>query len=369
MRVKLLVAILILASSLFAGAQNRKPKNVIVMIPDGTSSALLSLSRWYQGYKNGDIKNIPPLAVDGIVCGMVRTHSSNAPIGDSAPAGSWYATGEASKAGYVGMYSPSDPENDLVHIDETKAYQPLMTVLEASKLSGKKTGLVVTCHYPHATPADFSSHWYRRSNYKLIAQQMAYNNIDLIFGGGSSYLTKEAARHLLSCGYDTVVNNIEKFRAIKENKNTKVWALFGEVDLPYDIDRNPGEVPSLSEMTKKAIDILSKNENGFFLMVEGSKVDWAAHANDPIGVITEFLAFDKAVATALNFAKKNGETVIVVLPDHSTGGVTFGNKNSNSNYSKLSVSEIFDPLVNWKMTPGKAAGLLTSEFKDRKSVV
>ena len=341
------------------------------MIPDGTSTSILSLSRWYQGYKQSRITDLPPLAIDPLICGLLRTHSSNAPIGDSAPTSSWYAAGSASRAGYIAMYPPKDAENDLVNIDASKTYQPLLTVLEAAKLSGKKTGLVFTCQFPHATPADFAAHWYDRGNYDLIAKQMVYNNIDVLFGGGTKYLSPEEADYLVSQKYDTVTNSLNRFRAIKESGDTKTWALFSESEMDYDFDRNETVEPSLAEMTGKAIRILSKNKKGFFLMVEGSKVDWAAHGNDPIGVISDFLAFDKAVDSAVTFAKNNKdeETIVIVCPDHSTGGITFGNQNSNGKYTKLTVGQLFEPLVNWKYTAPGTAERMVENFKPDSSSI
>lgn len=94
--------------------------------------------------------------------------------------------------------------------------------------------------------------------------------------------------------------------------------------MSYDLDRNDAEQPSLAEMTAKALEVLDRHENGFFLMVEGSRVDMAAHAKDPVGVITEMLAFDKAVGVALDFARRDGRTAVVIMPDHGTSGLSFG---------------------------------------------
>ncbi len=369
LKIALLFAIIFSVSLSYS--QTGKIKNVIMMIPDGTSTSILSLSRWYQGYEMSSIKNLPALAIDPYICGLLRTHSSNAPIGDSAPTSSWYATGEASRAGFIAMYPPKDNENDLVVIDSAKKYQPLMTVLEAAKLSGKKTGLVFTCQFPHATPADFSAHWYDRGNYNLIAKQIVHNDIDVVFGGGAKYLSTESASYLISQGCDIIINNLNRFRAINESAPTKAYALFDEAEMSYDFDRDTSSEPSLAEMTDKAIRILSKSKEGFFLMVEGSKVDWAAHGNDPIGVISEFLAFDKAVKTALDFAKNNkeAETIVVVCPDHSTGGITFGSQNSNGKYTKLSAKQLFEPLKNWKYTAWGTAELLMENFKPDSSAI
>ena len=107
---------------------------------------------------------------------------------------------------------------------------------------------------------------------------MVHNDIDVVIGGGVSIHTKDMEDYLLANGYNVYKNDLKGMRA---DNNQKMWALYGNKEMAYDIDRNPEEQPSIEEMTRKAIDKLSKNPNGFFLMVEGSKVDWAAHGNDP----------------------------------------------------------------------------------------
>ncbi|NLB42837.1 MAG: alkaline phosphatase, partial [Clostridiales bacterium] len=287
------------------------------MIPDGTSIGVYSAARWYKVYNNmGDALHIDPYFT-----GTVSTFSSNAPIGDSAPTTSCYMTCIPSRSGYISTYPVHDPGNDLYPIDSTMAYQPLATILEASRIENNKaTGLVVTCEFPHATPADCAAHHYNRGNYSALAPQMAYQNLDVMFGGGNSILTKDIKQHFKNNGTRLIQN--DKDAMLNYNEDNPIWALFGDRALPYDLDRNPNTTPSLSEMTEKAIDILSKKENGFFLMVEGSQVDWAAHGNDPVGIITEYLAFDEAVGKAIEFAKKDGETVVVILSDHGNSGIT-----------------------------------------------
>src|SRR5574344_3057412 len=128
---------------LICPAQQSKIKNVIVMIPDGTSTSLLSASRWYQWYLDSTCTH---LNIDPLLCGLVKTYSSNAPIGDSAPTTSCYMTGQPSQTSFVSTYPLADGEKDILWVDSTQAYQPLMTVLEASRLvHGKSTGLVFTC--------------------------------------------------------------------------------------------------------------------------------------------------------------------------------------------------------------------------------
>ena len=295
----LLLAIIIMPANAVEKENVKPVKNVILLIPDGTSLATISIARWLQWYQD---PSKPKLNIDPYLCGTVRTHSSNAPIGDSAPTTSCYMTGQPSRTGYVSTYPENDGDNDIYPTDPARAFQPLTTVLEAGKmLQGKATGLVFTCEFPHATPADCSAHSYNRGKYDWIAPQMVHNDIDVVIGGGVSILTKDMEDYLLANGYNVYKNDLKGMRA---DNNQKMWALYGNKEMAYDIDRNPEEQPSIEEMTRKAIDKLSKNPNGFFLMVEGSKVDWAAHGNDPVGMATDFLAFDRACGAAEGFANK-----------------------------------------------------------------
>ena len=188
------VLMLLLASFLMPTqakeANEVKPvKNVIVMIPDGTSISTVSAARWLQRYTNPDKQM---LNIDPYMCGTVITHCSNAPIGDSAPTTSCYMTGYPSLAGWVSTYPVADPEDDIYPNDPKRAYQPLTTVLEAARiLKGKAVGLVATCEFPHATPADCSAHSYNRSKYDWIAPQMVHNGLDVVLAGGAPILSEE----------------------------------------------------------------------------------------------------------------------------------------------------------------------------------
>jgi len=160
------------------------------MVPDGASSSSLTLSRWYQIYQNSNQNS--RLAIDSLVCGMVKTHSSNAIIGDSAPTMSAYMTGYLSQTQFVSMYPPKDEHNDLLPIDSERNYSPCITIMEAARIAkNKATGLVFTCEFPHATPAGTAAHWYNRNNYNAIQTQMIHNSIDVLIGGGVGLLTQE----------------------------------------------------------------------------------------------------------------------------------------------------------------------------------
>lgn len=129
----------------------------------------------------------------------------------------------------------------------------------------------------------------------------------------------------------------------------KMWALFGKQAMPYDLDRDTTKIPSLEEMTRLAINKLNSSEEGFFLMVEGSKVNWAAHANDPVGVASEYLAFD--------FAHRDAQTAVIVLSDHGNSGLSIG-KQSVQKYDELSSEDLFGQLCRFKKTAEGLANIL-----------
>jgi len=349
---------------IYAGNDNIQVKNVILMIPDGCSLATISAARWYQWIFD---PSKPDLNIDPYICGTVRTNCSNAPIGDSAPTTSCYMTGVSSRTGWVSTYPTVDVGNDIYPMDSTKAYQPLMTVLEASRiLYGKSTGLVFTCEFPHATPADCSAHCYNRGNYTNIISQMVHNNLDVVIGGGVGLLKEDQQAFLKENGYDVQLDDVN---ALRNFNGKKLWSLFNDRDMPYDLDRDPKVTPGLDEMTSKAIETLSKNKNGFFMMVEGSKVDWAAHANDPIGMITDFLAFDRACKVALDFARKDGNTAVVILPDHGNSGFSIGS-NRCPGYSTLTKDQLFDAVTHYTKTAEGLTNILNeNEFSAAKDLV
>ncbi|MBK5194956.1 MAG: alkaline phosphatase [Proteiniphilum sp.] len=356
-RLNILINVFLITVSLFA-QEVRPVKNVIVMIPDGTSLSVYSAARWYKYYNGmGEQLNIDPY-----ITGTVNTFSSNAPIGDSAPTGSTYATGILQQAGNVAIY-PEVSENDLIEVDGSRAFQPAATILEASKIEkNKSVGLVVTCEFPHATPADFSAHHYNRGNYKALAPQMAYQNLDVMFGGGNGILTDDIKQHFSNNG--TTLIQDDRDALLSYNSEGKVWALFGEKALPYNIDRNPDKVPSIAEMTVKAIQLLSKNENGFFLMVEGSQVDWAAHGNDASTMINEYLAFDEAVGKAMNFARNDGNTAVIVLSDHGNSGFSIGSNNCPG-YSRIPIEQLFGAISKYKLSANGLESVMIKSKPDK----
>jgi alkaline phosphatase len=222
-----------------------------------------------------------------------------------------------------------------------------MSVLEAAGLLGKSTGIVATSEVQHATPAAFTAHTPSRKGMDDIAEQQVYNGLDLVLGGGGDFLDprKRADREDLTVvlkrlGY-SLVRNVAEMRAVKSGR---LWGVFDARAMTCEKSRNPEIEPSLAEMTAKAIEILSQNEKGFFLMVEGSQIDWAGHGNDPVAYAADALAFDRAVQGALDFARQDGHTVVIVVSDHGTGGISFGSATSNQGYDTRALGLFVDPL-------------------------
>jgi alkaline phosphatase len=330
-------------------------KNVIILVPDGCSQSVQTLAQWYSGNT---------LMLDQMVTGMVSTYSTDSVITDSSSAATAFATGYKTTNGFVSV----GPDNASVlsileKPSEDLQYSPLATVLEGSKLEDKATGLVATSRVTHATPAAFASHVDNRDNENEIMEQMVYEDIDVVFGGGARHLIPEAeggkrtdgenlTEVLLDRGYQYVDSRDEMLNL----SSGKAWGLFASSHMAPDIDRAElaPEEPSLAEMTGKAVELLSQDKDGFFLMVEGSQVDWANHANDPAYAVTDFLAFDEAVKASVEFAEKDGHTLVLAFPDHNTGGMTIGS-DSDSNYTSTTIEDVTDPLKGMKLSSAGVA--------------
>ncbi len=319
-------------------------KNVIVMIADGCGSEHYTLARWYKG---------APLALDEILCGGVKTFISDSVIADSAPASTAFATGFRSSDNFVGVGpKPGTLRPDLEPSEDLR-YRPLGTVLEGARLLGKATGLVATSRLSHATPAGYSTHVVARSLEEDIMEQIVYQNVDVLLGGGRDYLLPKASQgkrtdgedlwsELRARGYVTVENR----QQLESASGAKVYGAFAMGHMAPEVDRSsvrPDE-PTLAEMTRHALRLLSADPDGFFLMIEGSQIDWANHANDPAHLLGDMLAYDDAVQVALEFAKQRADTLVLSMSDHNTGGMSIGNRGTNTTYSQTSLAEVLDPL-------------------------
>jgi alkaline phosphatase len=314
------------------------PKNIILMIGDGMGASQVTLTRLSKG----------ELAMDSFAVGGTMTTyplPSSGTITDSAAAGTALATSFKTDNGIISQ-SP-----------EGKNYY---TVLEKAQDDGKSTGLVTTTRITHATPAVFASHILDRDAETEIADQFVEADVDVLLGGGLRHFIpqsqsgskrkddRDLTKEFQSKGY-IYVNNTTDLLVNKEAP--KLLGLFTKSHMSYELDRNATQEPSLAEMTEVAIDILSKNSEGFFLMVEGGRIDHASHANDAATTVADTKAFDDAVVVALNFAKVQGETLVIVTADHKTGGLAIGRGNEQwckpevLNGVKASAEERLAPLL------------------------
>jgi len=286
---------------------NQKVENVIFMVPDGYSASYATNYRWYKGEET---------VLDSMLVGMMRTHSANSEVTDSAAAGTAMATGEKTNNGMISM-SPEGEELD--------------TILEAAEERKLSTGLVATSTITHATPAVFASHVDDRNNEAAIAPQILENDVDVILGGGKEIFLPESKdgkqeKNLIQQAKDDGYIFVEDSKALSNVKKEedKLLGLFAEGPMAPELDREETKQPSLSEMTDAAINVLKKDKDGFFLMVEGSQIDWAGHAHDAAWAMADSEAFEEAVQAAVEFAKKDKNTLVVVAADHDTGGMSVG---------------------------------------------
>jgi len=302
-------------------ASKPSSKNLIVLIGDGMGPAQVAATRYYQQY----VKGQKHLNLDPYYVGQATTYADRGEEGgvivsgivtDSASAGTAFATGHKTY-------------NAGISVSNEDVSKPFASVIEAAEQSGKATGLVTTARITHATPAVYASHVRSRDNESAIASQYLTSGVDVLFGGGLSFFVtkdekgKRTDKNILpdfeAKGYK-VVKNAKDLKAIS-SKNSKVLGLFGSSHVDYVSDRT-ADTPSLATMTSKAIEVLSADNNGFAMMIEGGRIDHAGHANDLPTLVQEALDFDSAFKVALDFAIKDGNTSIVVTADHETGGLS-----------------------------------------------
>ncbi len=352
-----------------ATGPQRIVKNVIFFLADGTGPEAWPMARWVKG---------SPLAVDEILSGAIRTYCANSIITDSAPGATAYATGYKGSDKGISV-GPWYVTLDAVKPGAFPAYVPMATLLEGAKLTGHAVGIVATSNVQHATPAAFSSHWQDRNNYNELAEQQVYQEMDVVLSGGWQYLLpkeeiggkrwdgENLVDVLKAKGYSYITTRDELLNV----KSGFVWGAFAPDAMAYDLDRaaTAPQEPSLKEMTATAIKLLSESKKGqgkgFFLFVEGSKVDWAAHANDPAGAVYDLLAFDDAVRAALEFAKKDGDTMVVVVADHGTGGITIGTK-EDKNYSQTDDGSLVVPMRKLKLSGEGVDRMLAGDSSEEK---
>lgn len=351
------VMALLAPNAMARGYQYQRNKNVIILVPDGCDESVQTLARWYKG---------EDLQVDSMQGGSVKIHMANSVITGSAAAATAFATGHKTTVRFLGV---GPRTGDLLPsvVPTADPYAPVASILEAAKRDGKATGLVATSRVSHATPAAFACHIEDRGWDNDIIEHMVYNNIDVVFGGGarhlipkeSSYTTifgaswggkRTDGQNLMQVLFDRGYQFVDNKDDMAALTTGKVWGLFDDSHMDPNMDRetlHPTQ-PAIADMTAKAIELLSQDRDGFFLMVEGSQVDWAGHNNDPKYMLTDFLAFDEAVRIAVDFAKSDGNTIVLVFPDHNTGGMTIGNYGLS--YTDLGEDELLNPLRGMTMS-------------------
>ncbi len=304
------------------------PKYIFLFIGDGmanvqinTAEAALNSDDFLKSVGIGSI-NMQEFPITG----MQTTHSEDRYITDSAAAATALATGSKTNCGVIAQ--DSNNEN-------------LQTMAEMAKEKGMKVGIISSVSIDHATPACFYAHSVTRNYYNYIADQMADSDFDFFAGGyakGNFEKYKDSSRNpddytatdieevMTDAGY-TITKNSSELDAAISNGSSKVWAYSDQYDgsaaLPYEIDRADDDL-SLADFTEKGIEFL-ENDNGFFMMVEGGKIDWACHANDAVASTMDVIAFDDAVGKAIAFYNEHPDsTLIIVTGDHETGGLTLG---------------------------------------------
>lgn len=275
-----------------------EPYSIILMIGDGMALSHVELGRLveYGAIGNHTMQQVPLQL-------SVTTYSANGAITDSAAAATAMATGEKTNNGMVSVL----PNGTSIE-----------TILEIAQAQGKATGVVVTSTIQHATPAAFMTHIDSRNNYTEITRQIVEEaEVDVLLGGGLTYFSSSQLQTMENQNY-TVVNNRTELLKVASGK---LLGLFADGHMDYERNRNYSTTPSLAEMANKSIEILSQDSDGFFLMIEGSRIDHAAHGNDKVGVALEMIAFDQAVSVALDYIQTHHNTILIVTADHETGGL------------------------------------------------
>ncbi len=328
----------------------KKTKNIIFMVPDGQGLSNVTAARIFKNGPNGD-----PLYQETLEnIGYQRTHSANSTVTDSAAAASAWAAGEKFINGEISCHG----ETDGVYENGNPVYtgnciDNVPTILELAEKMGKATGLVATSQISHATPAAFGAHVFSRNCGVEIARQYIEDaGVDVILGGGvykasapsycdvykESYAPADRRQYIIDLavnnGYSYVTDEAEMDMASSHRGSIKVLGMFeqlgegeGKSVEMFRVDPSveyPEGEPTLAEMTSAALDILEKDRDGLFLMVEGSQVDWEDHAGNVEGQIAESLGFDAAVKAVLDWVNekpsRKNDTLIIVVADHETGG-------------------------------------------------
>nr|2IUC_A Chain A, ALKALINE PHOSPHATASE [Antarctic bacterium TAB5] len=283
--------------------QLKTPKNVILLISDGAGLSQISSTFYFkEGTPNyTQFKNI----------GLIKTSSSREDVTDSASGATAFSCGIKTYNAAIGV------------ADDSTAVK---SIVEIAALNNIKTGVVATSSITHATPASFYAHALNRGLEEEIAMDMTESDLDFFAGGGLNYFTsrkdkKDVLAILKGNQFTINTTGLTDFSSIASNR--KMGFLLADEAMPT---MESGRGNFLSAATDLAIQFLSKDNSAFFIMSEGSQIDWGGHANNASYLISEINDFDDAIGTALAFAKKDGNTLVIVTSDHETGGFTLAAK-------------------------------------------
>lgn len=301
------------------------PKNIILMIGDG-----MGVAQIYAGLT----ANKGKLNLERCTSiGFHKNQSSDSYVTDSAAGATAFACGQKTYNGAIGV--------DVNHT-------PLPTILELAEQHGLATGLVATCSITHATPACFISHQASRSLDENIALDFLKTDIDVFIGGGRNFFTKRAdGKNLLDSLKQNdyqIANSIDEVQQITKGK---LAAFLADEQQPKFSE---GRGDQLVKSTLTALQLLHTNKKGMFIMIEGSQIDWGGHAKDTQYIIDEMIDFDNAIGKVLDFAQKDGNTLVIITADHETGGFT------------LNGGDMKTGKVEGKFTTGHHTGVMIPVF-------
>ena len=322
---------------------SRSLKNVIFCIGDGMGFEAVKAAGYYAYGETGTLsfEAFPHRA-------EMATYAADSPMTDSAAAATAMATGHKVNNGVISMELPGSGT-------------PLKTLLEIFKAQNKWTGLVSTTYITHATPAAFAAHNPERNNLADIAHDYLHlTRPNVLLGGGGNGLTEKDAE---AAGY-TVVTDREGLLNLDTDTENCVSGQFGDTNIPYIFDGSD-DLPQLSEMVSVALDILCNAQGGFFLLVEGGRIDHAGHSNDIERNILETIEFSKTVQTIFDGVAGRDDTLILVTADHETGGLKVHKNNGKGQVPDISwstgghtVSNV--PLYGWGRNAERVGGIMNN---------
>jgi len=321
-----------------------RPKNIILMIGDGMGLSQISAGMYANGNEL-ELEKFP-------IIGLQKTYASDNLVTDSAASATAFACGVKTYNGAIGV----DPNK-----------KPIPTILEEAEKKGLRTGLIATSTIVHATPASFIAHQPLRIMYDEIAADFLKTDIDIFIGGGKKFFDEQRADEtsliptLERNGY-TVSSMLDKEVSDINFKSANKIVHFTANDAP--VPAALGREYLTEASTKAASFLKKKSTNGFFLMIEGSQIDWGGHANDTKYIITEMIDFNKTIGEILKFAKKDKETLVIITADHETGGFALNKGSRMDSIAGVFTSDYHTATMVPVFAYGPGAGLFNGIYEN-----